>query len=282
MKTTLKPETELLGVHPAMPSEAYHAAPGISFTGFKHFLQSPRHYRHFRDNPKDSTDSQILGQVVHALTLEPDTVATRFALIEGPMNKNPWKQQKDEAEAKGLICVGGTNRAKALGMAEAIMKHPEASHLVKTGVKEISGFAKHPTHGALWKCRPDIWHEETASIADIKYIDDASEDGFLRQVLRMKYQFQSAWYLDVWAQLMGKPLTKFIHICVEEEAPHEVQLHALSDHDLEACRPLINAKMALVAECERTGVWPGYKAGIRPMILPAHAYKLTEEGEVMG
>lgn len=277
----LKPETELLGIHPTMPSEEYHASAGLSFTGFKHFLQSPAHYRYFRDNPKESTDSQILGQLVHALVLEPDTVPNRFALIEGPMNKNPWKQQKDEAEAKGLICVGGTNRAKALGMAEAVLKHPKASHLVKTGVKEASGFAIDPQYGILRKCRPDIWNKDIMSIADLKYVDDASEDGFLRQVLRMKYHYQSAWYLDVWGWLIGQPIQRHIHICVEEDAPHAVQLHCLSDADIEASRQAIQRRLGRYAECLHKNEWPAYPTGIIPMVLPHYAYKTTDEGEVM-
>lgn len=282
MKTTIKPGTDLLGIHADMPAEVYHGSPGISFTGYKNFLKSPLHFKHARENPKPPTASQKLGQLVHCLVLEPEKVAERFALIDGPMNKNPWKQQKDEAEAKGLLPVGGTDRDKALGMRDAILSHPEASHLVKTGKKEYSGFAVHEQLGIMWKCRPDIWNEDVLSISDIKYVDDASEDGFLRQVLRMKYQFQSAWYLDVWGQLVGKPLQRHIHICVEEEAPHAVQLHCLSDQDIEASRRAIRIKLQHFAECEAKNEWPGYPAGIIPMILPHYAYKLTDEGEAMG
>lgn len=273
-------ELDLIGVHELMPSEDYHKAPGISFTGFKEFLRSPKHYQHFRANPPEPTASQILGQLVHALVLEPDTVPMRFAYIEGPMNANPWKKQADEAKKLGLTTIGPTAKGKAMGMAEAILKHPEAAHLIKTGKKEISGFARHPL-GFVWKARADLLQKELGIIADVKYVDDASEAGWERQCLRMKYQYQSAWYLDVWSDLLGVKLERHLHILVEEEGPHEVQLHALSDWDLGNSRSVLQKKLEVYVKCWERNEWPGYDAGVRTTILPHYAYKLTEEGEVM-
>jgi hypothetical protein len=33
MKDNLRAETDLIGIHESMPSEAYHAGPGLSFYG---------------------------------------------------------------------------------------------------------------------------------------------------------------------------------------------------------------------------------------------------------
>lgn len=274
-------KAELSGIIEGLKSEDYHKGPGISFTSYKEFLRSPAHFRHYLANPPESTSSQLLGQLVHAMVLETEVWKERFFLVGGPMNKNPFKAEADEAREKGLIPIGKTDGDKAKGMAEAILKHKDAAFLIRTGKREISGFHMDPVLNILMKCRPDVWHENTEVIADVKYVSDASEYGFERMCMRMRYHLQSAWYLSTWGALVGKKLRRHIHICVEEEGPHAVQLHALSDHDLEQSQQSIRKNLTRYAECVAKDQWPSYEDGIRTLILPHYAYQMTAEGEVL-
>jgi hypothetical protein len=128
---------------------------------------------------------------------------------------------------------------------------------------------------------PTFWNESLGIIADLKYTDDASEEGFMRQCVRMRYHLQSAFYLEGWSALVGRKLDRHVHILVEDKPPHAVQLHALSDHDLEASAQSIKKKMGLYAACLSRNEWPGYPSGVKTLILPHYAYELTEEGEVL-
>jgi exodeoxyribonuclease VIII len=202
--------------------------------------------------------------------------------MDGPLNTNPWKKEADAAKEAGLTPVGKPMGDQAKAMAASVLAHPEAGHIIQTGKCEISGFWLDADTGVLRKCRPDVWNADLGIIADLKYIDDASEDGFARQCMKMRYHLQSAYYLEGWSTLIGKKLTRHVHILVEDKPPYAVQLHALSDHDLAASAQSIKRNIARYAECMAKNEWPGYPAGVKTMILPQYAYEFSEEGEVIG
>lgn len=69
------------GIYDDLPAADYHRGPGISKSGLDLIHRSPLHYAAARaaanDNP---TPSQVLGTAFHALLLEPDLFARRYAL----------------------------------------------------------------------------------------------------------------------------------------------------------------------------------------------------------
>lgn len=272
--------SDLIGIHPAMSSEEYHRTSPLSFTGFKEFMRSPAHYRAYVDHPEESTASQIKGQLTHCMLLEPKEVEKRFIHIKGPMNRNPFKAQKEEAEALGLIPVGDTTWRDAEGMREKLLKHPDVANMIKIGQKETSVFAPDPTTGVLRKCRPDIWLPAQGILGDLKYVGDASQDGFLMMLRRMKWHIQSAWYLEVVSAAMRAPHNLFVHILVEEKYPHEVGCWALDDASLERASQTIQHHLKKFKHCQDTNTWPGLEPKIHTTSIP-HYMWADEEEEVI-
>lgn len=270
-------EHALVGIQEGLSPEAYHSSPGISFTGYKEFIKSPLHFKTRREKPLDSTPAQIKGQLTHCFGLEPDQVEKRFMRVGARANP----KLKEKAEELGLIAVNDNTWADAEAMGNAVRKHPDAKLLIETGKCEVSFFWWDPVHNILRRCRTDVWHAATEIVADLKYVGDASEAAFEKMCVRQKYHLQSPWYLDVVGGVIGKRLHRHVHICVEDEPPYAVQLHALSDHDLEQSRHAIDKGLERYAECLRKNEWPSYETGVRTMVLPHWAYTMTDEGEVL-
>ena len=64
-------DDSISGLISDIPSGDYHSSPGLSFTGFKHFMRSPAHYKHFLTSEKKQSHAQKLGSLLHLATLEP-------------------------------------------------------------------------------------------------------------------------------------------------------------------------------------------------------------------
>ena len=67
-----------------LENEKYHAHPAISWSKFKHFLNSPYHYQFNVINKSadsSSTDSMRFGTLVHSCILEPDLLFNSYKIM---------------------------------------------------------------------------------------------------------------------------------------------------------------------------------------------------------
>lgn len=269
---------EFVGVIEGMSNEDYHSAPGLSFTTFKEFLRSPAHYKAYHEAEDDPTPSQIKGSALHCRVLEPHIYAQTYAHIDGPMNRNPWKAQADEAKAAGKTPLGKSTWESVDGMEKALQAHPEARTMVKEGKKEVAFFAVDPVTGVLMKCKADLWLPELKVVGDLKTCSDARPDGFIRaQLMKLRYDIQSAFYLRVISLATVQPHKEHVHLCVEDLAPHGVMLHALDDASLERSDLTINHGLVKFKHCMDTDTWPGLPTGVNPIAIPSWAFEETEE-----
>jgi hypothetical protein len=63
----------------------------------------------------------------------------------------------------------------------------------------------------------------------------------------------------------------FVFAAVESDWPHVAAPYMLDDDVLEAARRENRRLLNRYAECKRTGIWPGYPAGIQQISLPKWA-----------
>jgi len=79
-----------------------------------------------------------------------------------------------------------------------------------------------------------------------------------------------------------------IEIVVETSEPHDVIVYRVEEEAIEAGTTLYRGAMREIAECTRTGVWPGVgRGGVQPLRLKPWArgmheednYQLEETGE---
>lgn len=160
-------------------------------------------------------------------------------------------------------------------MAAAVHAHPAAGSLLTScpGEAEKSVYWIDATTGVLCRCRPDWWRDDNV-IVDLKTTEDASPEGFAKSMANYRYDVQAAYYLDGIQQATGKRPKAFVFIAVEKKPPYGVGVYVLDSDSLELGRAQYQHDLRVYAECERSGIWPGYGDKIQTISLPAwHANK---------
>lgn len=240
----------------------YHKGKGISSTGFLEFLRYPAAYQSYIKYGLEDSSSKSLGSHAHCALLEPHIFKEKCVWIKGPMNRNPFKKQADDAKEAGLTPIGDTDWGTIQGILEAVDKHPEAKILTTTGENEVSVYAKCPTTGLEKKCRPDTILWKRRAISDFKTIRSIDAYTTRRSIVDYQYDIKTAWYLRVLSILTGQTWTDFVHIFVETQRPFGVRCVALGDETLRRADILIEAQLPKLKACLDSGVWPGPSEGI--------------------
>ena len=177
-------------------------------------------------------------------------------------------------------------------MRDAVMAHPAASALLTgaPGVAERSVYWRDPVTGLLCRCRPDFWRED-GIIVDVKTTDNASAEEFARSIANWRYHVQHPFYMDGinlmrdQAGVECKPIKAFLFLAVEKSArvvngvALGVAVYVLDNESVELGRIEARQDMERIAECKRTGVWPGYGDKIQPLSLPQ--WKLARNADLL-
>jgi len=273
--------TILHGLYPGLDITSYHRGPGISKSGLDKIDQSPYHYwSHYRDpncppeEPRTS-DSDMAGALLHCALLEPDEFDKRYAV--GPdvsRATKEWKTFAAEAATRQREAIKPGQRKEAFAQADAIRKLPEIRSLLLRGAAEVSAYWKDRTTDELCRCRPD-WVAEVGDgqviLLDAKTYSDASPADFARQIARMRYHVQDAWYWDGYQHAADVEVVGFVFLAVELRFPYAACPIALDDESREAGRRAYRRNLDAYAECQRTDVWPGHPTTVQVVSLPPWA-----------
>ena len=65
----------------------------LSFSSFKQFCESPRHFIQYKLNPKEPTSGMDFGTLVHLLILEGDKLEEKYYILPEDAPKKPTKSQ---------------------------------------------------------------------------------------------------------------------------------------------------------------------------------------------
>jgi hypothetical protein len=277
MKPLFTPNTEGIFV---MPSEEYHAAPGVSNTYLKSFARSPAHGQAYLANRSSSdTPARVFGSMVHQMALEPHLPPFWAVMPEG-LDGRTTAGKEWKAKHADKKCVNQDTWKRALGCIDAITNHPEAALAIKNSQKEVSCFMRHPAFASIMrKARIDI--VGGIALGDIKTTDDAREEAFMRQIGQLRYAMQAAYYIDLWNDLMpSEPKTHFAFIAVEDHPiedvpgnPHGIMVYRLSDKAIEHGRVQYTNLLIQYADCQRNNAWPCYPTDPVEINLPRWAMK---------
>lgn len=261
---------DLIGVHPKMPANDYHAIDMVSASRLKQFVRkTPAHYAASKDEPLEQTEAMLFGTLAHAWALDQNELKQFAALPddfdgrtkEGKALKASWDQ-------RGITSVKNQlwNSAKDAAL-KAIQDHP---HAFDQADREISLFTLETGTNTLCKARIDLVPKGTA-IWDLKFTEDASQQGFERNAYALGYHIQAAFYLDVWNSLCGDtaPKTEFKFLVVERTKPYANRVFKCADSFIERGRADYQAALVKLVECQKTDVWPGYDKDEAMLFLPA-------------
>jgi len=175
-------------------------------------------------------------------------------------------------------------------MRDSVMAHPAARALIEApGIAELSVYWVDPVTGEKCRCRPDFWRMDGVMV-DVKTTDDASPEGFAKSIAKWRYHVQQPFYLDgaslalqqADAEAFGKirhpdAADDFVFLAVEKNPPYLVGVYMLDAASVQAGREEYRRNLDVFAECNRTGVWPGYGNLVQPISLPAWYLRRTLE-----
>jgi hypothetical protein len=269
-----------------MNNAEYHARPEVGSSQLKEILRSPAHfftkYRAPDRVPFDPTPAMQFGTVVHSAILEPDTLAS--VVIAMP-DDAPDKRSKDgkawhEAfarEANGRIILSADRYADAIACANTVRADATCAALLSDCEFEQSGFWIDSESRVPCKFRPDAIKRNRSIIVDVKTTADASADAFSKSIANFRYDLSAAHYLEGSLQAFDSQPHSFVFIAVETEPPYALACYradptvtSKGDHDRRRA-------LKRYAECDASGVWPGYDAGIWPISLPKWARRFEED-----
>lgn len=241
----------------SLSNAEYHARPEISSSDVK--LVAAKSVAHWKSKVWKRSTAFDIGTAVHAMVLEPHL----DLIVRGPEDRrgNKWKEAQLAADLDGKVLLTEQDYDQASAMAASIKSHPVlAGWMDMQGfVAEASFFARDAIVDIDIKCRPDGYIPAHGIVFDIKTTQDASPDGFPRELRRYGYDLQAAFYLRC-LQYAGYDAKNFYFVCVEKEPPYAVGIHVLdldylSMADMKVSATLEKISAAIVTDRYTTG-WP--------------------------
>lgn len=277
-----------------LDEHAYHrGTAGISSTGLKQLMRSPAHYRAWADTRSDGdTAARRFGRAVHCRVLERPEFDRRHVVWHGVDRRAAGYKEFEQAHAARTI-LSADEMARVEGCEQALLSDsafPLAGYLggadddgghrvVEPACTEFTIVWVDDATGVTCKVRLDAVGFDPLIALDLKTCGDARPGAFTRDIVRMNYDLQAAFYMEGLRRYTGREGT-FVFAAVEGERPHGVAFYALApDHDLmlNGARKFRHA-LDLYARCTATGRWPAYAFGrlIEPEMAP---WMVFEPGE---
>lgn len=244
-----------------MSNANYRKAEGVSSTDLKKIAKSPAHFRHWKDNPQEDTPSLLFGRAAHKYMLEKDEFFTEFAVAPNvdrrtKAGKEEWALFELNNQGKDIISFDDFEKIKA--MYKALYDTPFVAKLL-SGKKELSFFTEDEETGLIIKCRPDCLTElgEANLLIDYKTTDNADSEEFMKQAIKLMYDLQMAYYLNILGKVTGKQYS-VIFIAQEKQPPYCVNILEANEYFLRSGKDMYRTMLDRMAECEKTGNWYGY------------------------
>lgn len=268
---------------------AYHALPELSQSQFKDFCRSPGLYfgRHvagkFPQPQKDCFDHGtvfeawcLAGTSANAQYRPPVTVVPTSALTKmkkpgaiGQRRGKAWDAFK--AAHAGDLLIMPQVVPKLEAMAEGVQRCNQAAAMIRTARWVKPTIRWRGPYGLDLRCQPDLL--DLAWAGDIKSTVAGDAASFSRQALNLGYHIQAAWYVMGAAACETVDVKRFIFIVGCKEPDYHCECYELDDDFLDLARRYIDRKLAMFAECKRTGRWtpPGH-GSIRRVAPPNYAH----------
>jgi hypothetical protein len=274
------------GWRDGLSADDYHAdRTSISSSGLRALLPPgcPAQYRYDRDNPAPPKRDFDLGHAAHRMTLG-DGPEIDVLDFDNYLTRDA-REARDEARAMGVVPLLRHEYEQIEAMANAIRRHPVAGPLFApgTGVAERSMYWTDPATDVRCRIRPDwMRHREENGrliVADLKTARAVDPAALQRAVYEHGYHAQAAFYLaGVKALgLHGDQEPAFIFAFQSKTAPYLIHLVELDLPALTLGAARNERALRIYAECERTGVWPGFNDRITYLPLPQWAEKKDHE-----
>lgn len=261
----------------------YHADPvpagSLSKSGATKLLDCPAKFDHDRNHSAPPRKSFDLGHAAHKLVLgagpELREIPEDYLAKNGAVSTTDAREFIKQARADGAVPLKPAEYQQVQEMAAALRAHPIASALLDptSGTPEQSLFWVDPDTGVWLRARLDWLPHKVPGrrtiVPDYKTAVSADPWQFRKTAADYGYHMQHAMYLDAVDALdLASPAPAFVFVVQEKTAPYVVTVVELDTEAESLGRRQIRKAVALFAECQRTGRWPGYTDEVALVSLP--------------
>jgi hypothetical protein len=243
----------------------YHAAAGLSATGMKWLLRSPKHYRQQMDQRTEKAAFD-LGHAVHGkvlgVGLNVVVIPDEVLASNGAASTASAKAFIADARANGLVPVKADVLTQVDAIAEAVLANPKARTLLGLdGDTELSIFADDPDTGVPLRGRLDRLAELSSGRlvnVDLKTTTDVRRHKITRTIEDFGYDIQSETYKHLLRLAFDADVAPTHLIFVEVDPPHEVRVVQLAHEDwIDGGARKMRRAINIYDRCTATGLWPG-------------------------
>lgn len=265
---TLAKEGKLAGKFEGIDGDDYHRnLPGISKTSIEHATLSPANMqaRKIRQSD-DESEALVMGKLFHSRIehhLDIDkykqlvTVMPTFSGTGMRAAKEAWLA--DNAGKKTIITEAQYDQIEE--MFEGVKANPQSNALMGAlGFCEETIFWTDKDSGVLCKCRPDkrvIDYLGSPLVVDWKTISMFSKKEIQDAIWEHNYYVSAAFTLDG-MKAIGLDPGPYVFCFVQKKAPNQVLCVVAQEIDIEIGRAKYKAALKQIAECQKTGIYPGF------------------------
>ena len=130
------------------------------------------------------------------------------------------------------------------------------------------------------RARFDWLTDDRKIVLDYKSTDSAQPEQFIRQIARMGYDLQAAWY-TIAVEECAQVTPEFVFLAQEISEPYACSLVGLSNAYKELGRAKVGGAMDRWARCMNNNQWPAYSTQIAFAEPQPYQVALMETGEYM-
>jgi hypothetical protein len=225
--------------------------------------KSLKAYKFRVDQPYEPTPAMNWGSLVDALLFGTDL--GRFAVYEGKKRGKDWEAWK-AANGDHLV-MSREDWDSAQACADALRAHPAVAKVLAQGEAQFSIQWTDEETGLACAGRPDFLSTATGLVVDLKTTSGGlNERQLCSSIDRWGYGLQVAMY-GMGLRANAIDLSPAF-IFVESEPPYDVAVVTLLTEQVAEFEKEVRRLLRRIAECERTGVWPGVSDEIRILSLP--------------
>lgn len=277
------------GIFDGLPAEQYFAVEAMSQSGAKKMRQSPLHYITERSQRRAPTPAMQLGTAIHDAVLEPHAFDARVMCLPADAPGRPTSRQINakkpspetveciawwrefEARRGDRILLDQDDFDTVRRCADAVHAHPAARELLAGAVVEQSMFWVDARYKVPCKARVDARNH--GLLIDVKSCEDASPEGFAKQIANFDYHAQAAHYISGDEHLLDASPQGFVFIAVEKEPPRAVGVYLLPGEAVMAGGHLMDIALSRYAEALASGEFRAYADTVETIRLPRWALR---------
>lgn len=269
------------GLYLDVPEHVYHADPveggSLSSTGCRRILETcPAEFAWEREHGRPTTADLDFGRLAHALLLGVGQPVARIRARD--WRTREAKAEIANAEAEGLMPVKADDYDRAVAMVSAVRAHPVAGALFApgTGRPEASMVWRDPATGVMCRGRVDWLRDQTDGpliIVDYKTTRSLDVSSLEKSIYEYGYHQQAPWYQAGVRALGLSDAPGFLFVFQKKTAPYQVRVVQLPDTTVGVGERRNERALRLYAECQASGVWPGYSDGLDTIGIPVWAEK---------